>query len=76
MATEDSKNGEREWQALLIISPQRLGFHENEEVRKRDSVGVIGISPVRLLPEILKTFREDWFSGGTVPLNLFQSSRR
>lgn len=70
------KNGGLGWHSLCIISPQRLGLDKNEESSKRSNVGVTGIAPVKLLYEMLKVRRDDWFNGGTVPLNLFQSRRR
>lgn len=76
MAFGDSKNGGRELQALLIISPQRFGFNENADLPNRDKVGVTGIGPVRLLPETLNITRNDWLRGGSVPLNRFHSSLR
>ena len=59
-----------------MISPQRLGFHEKEDGPKRIRVGVTGMGPAKLFPDTLKDWREDWLSGGTVPLNRFHSSRR
>lgn len=70
----DSKKGERELHARLMISPQRPGFNENAVISNRKSVGVTGIGPVRLLPDTLKATRNDWFSGGTVPLKRLNSS--
>lgn len=61
---------------LLITSPQRSGFHENEEMVNFLRVGVTGTGPVRLLCETLKIASADWFNGGIEPLNRLESRRR
>lgn len=61
---------------LLITSPQRLGFHKNEDIVNLLRVGVTGTGPVRLLLETLKIARADWFNGGIEPLNRLELSRR
>ncbi|KAI8004344.1 ABC transporter G family member 40 [Camellia lanceoleosa] len=73
---EELKNGGSELHPLSMISLQRLGFQENQEMLNRDRVGVTDIAPVRLLFDTLKIVREVWFRGGTVPLKRFESSCR
>lgn len=71
----ESKKGEAR-HGLLMTSPQRPGFHENEEMVNFLRVAVRGTDPVRLLLETLKTASAVWFSGGIEPLNRLESSRR
>lgn len=64
----ESKNGDRTLvHALLIISPQRSGLRENDDVSNLERVGVTGIGPVRLFPDTLKETRKDWLKGGSEP---------
>lgn len=69
------KNGEGR-HGLLMTSPQRLGFHKNEEMVNFLKVGVTGTGPERLLLETLKISSAVWFNGGIEPLNRLELSRR